>query len=83
MELLGGERHEILLLRINTYSCTARIIPYRLTLELDINLPLGYPVGLARSWSAITEQRILEAPAVPLRLLSMLNILRMVCYFGH
>lgn len=82
IELSCGDRLEILLLLwVNTYSCTAHTIPYRPTLELDINLLPGYPGGLARSWSAITEQRILEAPAVPLRLLSVLNILRMVCYF--
>ena len=33
----------------------------------------GYPGGLARSWSATTEQNILEAPGVPLRLLLLLE----------
>ena len=48
-------------------------MPFRLVFFNLKTIFLGaYPGGLARSWSATTEQKILEAPGVPLRLLLLL-----------
>jgi len=75
--------YKFLLLCISTYPFTKYTMPFRLFFIFNLKTIFlgGYPGGLARSWSATTEQKILEAPEVPLRLLLLQNSLRMICCF--